>query len=407
MNPEQAVLGALINGGDINLTGLLQADFERKDHQAIFGAIESLESENKPIDLITVCDALSEKYSQDVVEYAQNLAENVPGASNLKAYANQVKEKRNKRRVQEIALSLGENLDPDWAIKELMALNIQSRNYECSSVELTKAALESMEDMERGVPSGLADLDFRLGGFFPGDLIVIGARPRMGKTAFMLSLLANCKVPAGVQSTEQGRAQIGQRLISLIGSVSAHKMRLKKLSEQDWEKVSEAASKLGQATFWINDQSGPSIADIERQARAWKHNHDIQILFVDYIQRIKGDKKLPKHERIGDVAQSLKEVARELNIPVVALAQVSRDVEKRENKRPHISDLSDSSEIEKEADQVLTLYRDEVYDEESTHKGIAEISVEKNRHGPTGFIRVHWHDEFMKFGNLLEERSAA
>jgi replicative DNA helicase len=172
------------------------------------------------------------------------------------------------------------------------------------------------------------------------------------------------------------------------------------VDDEDYGKLRHGIERMVSRKVFIYDRSAPSIGELCRIARKWKHQHGIKLLLVDYIQRIEGGSGDRKHERVGDVARQLKNLARDLNIPVVALGQVSRDVEKREDKRPHMGDLSDSSEIEKEADQILMLYRDEVYDPDSEHKGTAEIIIEKNRHGPVGFARCAWLAETMKFGNL-------
>jgi len=216
----------------------------------------------------------------------------------------------------------------------------------------------------------------------------------------LLNLASAHEEPSGIISAEQGREQIGLRGIAINGRVSAHAMRLAKLNDHDWPKITNAVSYMKDRKIRLNDQPGISLTELVRQARQWKYQYDIKILYIDYIQRIKANKKLPKHEQVGEVAMALKELARELDIPVVALAQVNRDVEKRGDKRPNMSDLKDSGSIEQEADNIMSLYRDEVYSEDSPDKGIAEVNVLKNRHGPTGMIRVSWIAQFMIFEDM-------
>ena len=263
-----------------------------------------------------------------------------------------------------------------------------------------------------GVPSGLAKLDKILLGFHPGDLVVIGARPSQGKTALLLNMADAANVPCGIVSAEQAAMQILQRMVAIRSGVSAERIRAGELHDQDWPHLTEAAASLHATNTWIFDRGAPSITDVQRTARRWANGHGIKALYVDYIQRIRGgDPRAPRHERVGEVAQGLKDIARELGIPVIALAQVSREVEKRNDKRPLMGDLSDSSEIEKEADQIVMLYRDEVYNHESSDRGTAELRIEKNRHGRIGFVRCAWLAESMRFrdldGSYYTDREAA
>jgi replicative DNA helicase len=301
------------------------------------------------------------------------------------------------------AQAIDRQITRDEAIRALMALDQTRDQFECTIQQAMKRALADMEEAQaaggalRGITTGLADLDKTLGGWHDGDLVVIGARPAMGKTALMLHHAQSCKMPLGVVSSEQPAHQIAQRHIASIGKTSLSNLRQGKIGEHEMNAVIQANRRLKE--YWMLDRSSPSITDVERTARRWHHKHGIKILFVDYIQRIRGvgDKR---HEQVGDVVRGLKTLARDLNIPVVALAQVGRDVERRTNRRPGMADLADSSEIEKEADQVITLYRDEVYDADSPHKGIAELGICKNRHGYVGTVHVEWRGEFVSFGDL-------
>jgi replicative DNA helicase len=287
-----------------------------------------------------------------------------------------------------------------------MAIDSVERNYDKGARDFVREALDSIEARKNGkiqaLPTGIDRLDLFLGGFHDSDLVVIGARPAMGKTAVMLNFAMAANAPVGIISGEQGADQVGERLFSMSGSVPVQSMRRANLQAAEWDALSKAATRLiEQERIFLNDHPSPDLSLIQRQARKWRHQHGIRALFVDYIQSIRGgDSKAPKHERIGDVVRGLKSLARELEIPVIALAQVARVVETRPDKRPSMADLSDSSEIEKEADQVITLYRDEVYNENSADAGIIEFRICKNRHGEVNFVRAAWRGEFMQVRNI-------
>jgi replicative DNA helicase len=262
-----------------------------------------------------------------------------------------------------------------------------------------------------GVPSGLAKLDHLLGGWHDGDLTILGARPAMGKTAMLVKFMLAAGVSCGVISAEQPAQQLGARAMSAHSHVDASRFRSGAFEDEDIGRLMRAVSELVEHPCLIYDRSAPSIADVVRMARKWRHNSGIRVLFVDYVQRIEAsnaDKRTPKHERVGEVVRGLKSLARDLEIPVVALAQVNRDVEKRADKRPNMGDLADSSEIEKEADAVLTLYREAVYFDKGgvnernqpVRPHVAEINVEKNRHGPCGYVECIWIPESMRFENM-------
>jgi replicative DNA helicase len=243
-----------------------------------------------------------------------------------------------------------------------------------------------------------------LGGLHGGDLVIVGARPAMGKTALMLNMAASALMagfPVGVFSGEQGVSQITQRLIAIQGRIPVMRMRNGSLIGEDWSKLSAAVASLKDRGMYIFDKPAPTLSDIVRRARSWHYNHGIKAIYLDYLQRVKITTKAPRHEAIGEIAAGLKELARELNIPVIALAQVNREVEKRVNKRPFMGDLKDSGTIEQEADQIFMLYRDEVYNEETKDKGLAEINIEKNRHGSTGRVDLAWRGEYLRFENLM------
>jgi replicative DNA helicase len=279
-----------------------------------------------------------------------------------------------------------------------------------------EAAQEAIDEMQRategnlvGVTSGVRDIDDMLGGFHDGDLVVIGARPAMGKTAFMLNLAASANCPVGMISGEQGRAQIGMRLMAINGSLSLHKMRTGALTNDEWSRVSSTMARMRERPVWVFDKPAPTIDEIVQQARAWKFDQNIGILMVDYLQKIRGGNGESFRLQVGDIAAQLKDVGRELKIPVIALAQVKREVENRTmgddglGRMPHMSDLAESGVIEMEADVIATLYRPEVYDDSPQFQGLAYFNVDKNRHGPVGHKVLSWRGEFLKFSDLAHQ----
>lgn len=332
-------------------------------------------------------------------------------------YAKWIATESKRRKAYAIAQAMIESLaSPDYgdavdaAIRDMLAMSRSTDASECGVKQALRLALEDIDQAAksggrlRGLTTGISDLDDCLGGLHVGDLVVIGARPAVGKTAFMLNLCTAPREPIGVISSEQGRAQVGARLLAINGRVSLHNMRTGSISSADIDRATSAAAKLTSgAEIRINDKPGISIDEIVRQARSWKFDHKIKAVYIDYIQRIHPrDKKIPRHEQVADIVQSLKELARELDICVVALGQVSREVDKRADKHPAIGDLAESGCIEREADQIMLLYRDEVYNDKSERKGIIDIAVGKNRHGPTGVISAAWLGEFVKVANLGE-----
>lgn len=425
IDAEQSVLGGLMldpRALERVLAELSEADFFRKDHRAIFRAIVELDSRNQPYDAVTMAEWFESNKLSELVggtSYVMELANSTPGAANIAAYAKIVREKSVLRQIIDAGTQIsGEGFDPgtrspaeilDSTILRLMAMQRHDSQVEFTAKQAAKRAYDLMVEAHtlggppNCVPSGLADLDEMLGGFHPGDLIVIGARAAMGKTAFLTNaaLFAAHKGKAvGLISGEQPADQVAARMLALTGNISAKKFRTGKIDEHEWPSITNAFTEVAKARMWILDRSAPSIAEVQRVARRWKQLHGIEALYIDYLQRLEAPGER-RWESVGAAAKGLKNLARDLAIPVVVLAQVSRSVESGgKGREPRMGDLSDSSEIEKEADQILMLYRDEYYNPESDQKGIAKIIVEKNRHGATGFIEAAWIAETMRFADL-------
>jgi len=417
---EQNVLGALmIQPDSVNVIAerLSSSDFYQRRHSLIFDAVLSVTGEGKPCDFVILGEWLERNgHARETggEGYLIDLMNGTASAANVSAYADIVRERSMRRKVISLATSLGADAYAgtgltiiDDAIGALMALQKTEAKSEFTLRQAMSLAYKAAQQAKElggripGIPSGLTALDNILGGWHNSDLVVIGARPAMGKTALLLNFANSAKVPCGIISAEQPAQQIGGRMMSIESKVDASKLRNGALESEDLQQLSMACQRLIETDCMIYDRSSPTIADVTRMARKWKQQNGIKILFVDYIQRIEGtDRSERKHERIGEVTRGLKNLARDLEIPVVALCQVNREVDKRTDSRPNMGDMSDSSEIEKEADQILTLYRDEVYNQDSPDMGIAELSVEKNRHGPVGFVKCAWLAESMRFADL-------
>jgi replicative DNA helicase len=413
LEAEHRVIGALLlDNSLISEIDLTPLDFCDATMSQVFGAIRDLDREKKPFDVFTVGDELERTTGRNWLPTVATIAKEAPSSKNIKTYAEYVKKYRRNRDARAIAKRLAEGVSQDdgaidQAIADLMALDNKNHETLFTMRQAAEIAYQKLDEAHKrkgeltGITSGLADLDKATGGFQDSDLIIVGARPAMGKTGFLLNVALKCGVPCGIQSAEMSAGQLAQRSLSTTSRINSWKVRTADLDPDDWSEISTAFSLLVGMPIYIDDQSSPTIADVQRQARKLKQKYGIKILLVDYLQRIEGNNpKASKIDQVGEVTKGLKSLAKELNIPVVALAQVNRNVDQRTNSRPQMGDLSDSSQIEKEADVIMMLYRDEVYNPDTDEKGIAEINIEKNRHGPTGEIRVAWVADCMRFENL-------
>jgi replicative DNA helicase len=422
IDAEQSVLGGLMIAPDALdkvADRIAESDFYRKDHRLIWRAIMELSARGQPCDAVTLGDWFDSNGLGDMMGgagYCVELANTIPSAANITAYAQIVREKSVMRQVIDQATQLVESAYAgqsngvellDRGITELMALQkVETRSEYTLRQAMTLAFAEAERARELGgripgIASGLVDLDRILGGWHDSDLIVIGARPAQGKTAVLLNFATACALPSGIVSAEQPAQQIGARVMSIKSLVPAERMRNGRFEPQDLRKLENAVGELCERTCMIYDRSSPTIADVSRMARKWKQQNGIRVLFVDYVQRIEAAQtrqSANKAEKVGEVVRGLKNLARDLEIPVIALAQVGRQADGRQ---PGMGDLSDSSEIEKEADQILTLFRPGTADDNADDSE-AIISVEKNRHGPCGEIKTVWVPETMRFLSRFE-----
>jgi len=420
---EQAVLGGMMLVPDSYsaIAGILsERDFYRRDHQQIFRAIAHLAGKGKPFDAVTMGEWFEAQGKSDLVDgggYLIELASNTPSAANINAYAEIVRDKAVLRQLIEIGTKIvNDGFAPDGrdtgqilsdAIGQLMGINQAAADCEFTGKQAMELAWnEVVRSYENGgaLPGITTDIrayDEVTGGLHDGDLVVIGARPAMGKTALMGSF-AEAVAMAGkrpaIFSAEQPAKQLGLRRLSAESGVGAARVRAGKFKEEDWPKLAAGVGSAKDREMWIYDRSAVTLNELVSVARKWKHQHDIGCIFIDYAQRV----TVPGADRITEVAtvaRGLKNLARDLNIPVVALAQVVKGVDSRDDKRPKAGDLANSDELTREADQIVMLYRPVVHDPKAP-PSLAELWIEKNRHGPTGMRKVAFQPETMTFTDM-------
>lgn len=410
---EEAVIGGLLlqNERFHDVAPIISADhFTSPQRARVFGLIRDRVLAGEDADAVTIGES-----SPDDFNYALHLASNVPSASSAAAYAEIVRENWRRREAVNVGLQLvasaraGEEDAVDVAAGRLLALNATVSACEYTGKQAMLQAWREVESNHAsggslpGIPTGLNALDEILGGWHDSDLTIIGGRPAMGKTAFLGGLIeaaADAGKKPGVISAEQPAVQLALRRLALVSSVAASRLRSGQLEDEDWSRLKNGMSDAITRDMWIYDRSAVTLDELIGIARKWKHTHGIGCLFIDYAQRI----TVPRADRITEVSQvarGMKNLARDLQIPVIALAQVVKTVDQRQgDKRPNAGDLANSDELTREADQILMLYRDEVYNRESADRGMAEILIEKNRHGPTGFKKVAFLSETMRFADL-------
>ncbi len=409
---EDAVLAGVMarNEAFHDVATLVSAEqFTSPLRRRLWSAIRDAVLAGEPADAVTLMDALP-----DDADAVMALASAGIYGSSVEVYAELVRENWRMREAAGIGQRLlagARGRDPESvneAIAALLSLNAEVTEHEFTGKQILQMAFQITEEAFRnggklpGITTGLRELDEILGGWHNSDLTIIGGRPAMGKTAFMLGLAeaaAGAGHRVGVISAEQPAAQIGIRRAAMASGVSATAIRSGAIEDEDWVKISNGIKHARDRDVWIYDRSAVTLDELVGVARKWKHTHGIEVLYVDYAQRI----TVPRADRITEVslvARGLKNLARDLQIPVVALAQVVKGVDTRNDKRPTAGDLANSDELTREADQILMLYRDEVYNRESPDKGLAEVLIEKNRHGPTGYKKFRFRAETLAFEDL-------
>lgn len=414
---ERVVLGAiLLDNSQLRHVQLQPRDFSVASHGQIFDAARRMIAAGKVTDAVTIAEALEHDTGRkDWLPVTARIQQDCLAPSNAPTYGAMVR----KASLQRQAATIGERLVSGGedaiasAIRELIELSSVSQEHACHVSDAISRAADELEAIAGGKPpgirTGIRDFDESLGGMHDEDLIVIAARPAMGKTAFMLNLAVAADVPVGIISGEQGRAQIGMRFFAMEGPVSLHRMRTGKLDDEEWSRVATVMTEMRRRPMWLFDRPSPTIDEIVSQARAWKFHNNIGLLMVDYLQIIRGGRGQDFRLQVGDITQQLKDLARELKIPVVALSQIKREVESRPmgsdglGRMPYMSDLAEASLIEQIGDQIITLYRPEVYDDQPANKGLAYFNVCKNKHGPVGHKAISWRGEYLKFGDLARQ----
>ena len=425
---EQAVIGSMLTDKDAVVSAievLKEDDFYRDDNKAIYSAILNLYNRAEPIDIITVKAELETmgKFEQvGGLEYLAELPEKVPTTANSMKYIKIVEEKSTLRNLIKTANEIIEvGYDPTEDVDDIMEgaekkiFNIMQNKNQKGYDAMKDILVDSFTQLEElynrkqhitGVPSGFTDLDYRTAGFHGSDLILIAARPAMGKSAFALNIATNAavkaKVPVAIFSLEMSKEQMVNRILCSEAMVDSNKVRTGKLEEDDWTKLAEAIGPLSEAEIYIDDTPGISVMEIRAKCRKLKLEKNIGMVVIDYLQLVQGSNKRngSREQEISEISRSLKILAKELNVPVIALSQLSRAVEQRPDHRPMLSDLRESGAIEQDADIVMFLYRDDYYNEDSDKKGIAEVIIAKHRGGSTGTVDLVWLGSYTKFVDL-------
>ena len=429
LEAEVSVLGGvLLDNEALNrvLEVMKEGDFYRESHRKIFSAILDLYEKSEPVDLITLTEALKKRDALEAVggvEYLNSLVNSVPTAANISYYAKIVKEKAILRKlinrstdiisqVYGVSGDVDDFLDQaERSIFEISEDRVRPSFY--SLKDIIKSSFKTIERLYEkrqlitGVPTGFTKLDELTSGLQPADLIIVAGRPSMGKTALALDIAAYAAVEGGIPSAifslEMAKEQLALRMLCSEAKVDAHRLRGGFLSESDWPKLTRAAGSLSEAPIFIDDTPGLSALEMRAKSRRMKAEHNLGLVVVDYLQLMRGRADSDNREQeISDISRSLKALAKELTVPVIAISQLNRRVEERGDKRPQLSDLRESGAIEQDADVIIFLYRDEVYNksEDNPNKGKAEIIIGKQRNGPTDKFELAFLDKFTCFENL-------
>ena len=424
---EKSVVGSMFMDSEtiIVVSEMLTGeDFYQKQYGILFDSMVELFTESKPIDIITLQAKLEEKdlppeYGE--VEFLRELVVAVPTSANVKHYATIVKEKSVLRQLIKITEGITnecyaskENLETILEQTEKKIFNIVQNRGNTDYVDIKDVVLQSLESIEKvsktkgsvtGISTGFLDLDYKTSGMQRSDLVLIAARPSMGKTAFVLNLAefmaVQSKVTTAIFSLEMSKDQLVKRMLAMNSRVDSQLIRTGNLQDDDWAKLIEGAREIGESKLILDDTPSISIGELRSKCRKYKLEHNLGIIIIDYLQLMSAGRKVEsRQQEISDISRSLKALARELNVPVLALSQLSRAVEQRPDKRPMLSDLRESGAIEQDADVVMFIYRDDYYVKDSEDKGVAEIIIAKQRNGPTGTVKLKWQAELTRFANL-------
>ena len=427
LEAEQSVIGSMIMDKDAIVTAmemLISEDFYHTQYGILFDTMIELYNKGLPVDLVTLQNKLKEKDVPPEIaslEFVRDLVTAVPTSANVKYYAQIVKDNSMRRKL----IKLNEEIENECyvgkeSVETVMDITekkvfdlLSTRGGGGDYVPIRQVVMNAIHKIEQaskqkgtvtGIPTGFIDLDYQTAGLQPSDLILIAARPSMGKTAFVLNLAQYVAfhedLCTAIFSLEMSKEQLVNRLFSLESRVDAQKLRTGNLQESEWEKLIEGAGIIGNSHLIIDDTPGISISELRSKCRKYKMDQDLRLIIIDYLQLMSGSgRSESRQQEISEISRSLKALAREMNAPVIALSQLSRRVEERKPAKPMLSDLRESGSIEQDADVVMFIYRDEYYNEDSEKKGIAEIIVDKQRNGSTGSVELVWLGQYTKFGN--------
>lgn len=429
LEAEQSLIGSMIMDRDAILIAselLVREDFYHQQYGILFEAMVELFNDREPVDLTTLQNKLKEKNVPPEIsslEYVKDLFDAMPTSANAKYYAEIVKDKALLRQMirttEDITNACYQGTENTAVLLEQTEKKIfdllQNRGGG-DYVPIKQVVLNALDRIEKasktqgtvtGIATGFLDLDYKTAGLQPSDLVLVAARPSMGKTAFVLNIAQyvafHSDLCTAIFSLEMSKEQLVNRLFSLESRVDAQKLRSGDLSDLDWEKLIEGAGTIGRSKLIIDDTPGISISELRSKCRKYKLEHDLKLVIIDYLQLMSGSggrASDSRQQEISEISRALKGLARELNVPVIALSQLSRAVEQRPDHRPMLSDLRESGAIEQDADVVMFIYRDDYYNKDTEDKGIAEIIIAKQRNGPIGTVNLVWLPEFTKFANM-------
>lgn len=427
---EQSVIGSMLMDRDAIITAseiVTAGDFYQHQYGVMFEAMLELFNENLPVDLVTLQNRLKEKDVPPEVsslDFVRDIITTVPTSANVKSYANIVREKAVLRRLikanEDIANTCyagKESLESILAVTEKTIFDLLQNRNSGEFVPIRQVAMNVLEKIEEasknqgtvtGIPTGFLDLDYKTSGLQPSDFVLIAARPSMGKTAFVLNLVDHIAVkkgmPSMIFSLEMSKEQLVNRMLAMESNVDSQKLRTGTLSDSDWDAVVEGIGVIGNSKLIIDDTPGISIGELRSKCRKMKLEYGLSVVIIDYLQLMSGSGKGGdnRQQEISEISRSLKALARELSAPVIALSQLSRACETRQDHRPMLSDLRESGAIEQDADVVMFLYRDDYYNKDTDMPNIAEVIIAKQRNGPIGTVNLVWRPEYTKFANVAK-----
>ena len=427
MEAEQSVIGSMLLDREAIATAselISGEDFYNRQYGVLFDTMCELHDAGSPVDLVTLQERLRTKDVPPEVsslDFVRELLSAPLISANIKSYAAIVAEKATLRRLIRLNEDIAntcyagrESLEYILEDTEKRVFQLVQKRTTDSYVPIRQVVMNAMDKIEAaaknrgsvtGVPTGFLDLDYRTAGLQPSDLVLIAARPSMGKTAFELNLARHAAFKKGLTvaifSLEMSKEQLVNRMFSMESSVDSQKLRTGQMNDQEWEKLIESAGVIGRSSLIIDDTPGIGIAELRSKCRKYKLEHNLSMILIDYLQLMTGNGKTEsRQQEISEISRSLKAVARELSVPVIAFSQLSRAVEQRPDHRPILSDLRESGAIEQDADVVMFIYRDDYYNHDSEKKGIAEIIIAKQRNGPIGTVELAWLPEYQRFMNL-------